>query len=345
MSSSIVIDSVNISSLYIEESTDRFKGIRIITFDDLTYNFPTFGNIEPDIKLKNRNIQLIYLNYLKTVSPALKARIENISKSLMSDHNQDYDYNADFFGGEEVSDGTEEEYYSSDSSDYEYEPCFHDKFYKKVKAFPLGPHEMPFVVPVQSDTCGGAGAGVEPKYNIYDFAAHRDKDGYSEVDVHTYSKVFEDAYSEDIELSVPALSYLSDCSGNAGYARTYFEKYINRFADLSTSTGRYNYYISGKNKPKTFRNIYMLINEARECCEWFGVKFSDPLNIINEKIKKISHSNESFKGEDIYYDKCVIEVLFESGVTAKIDIYNDHNGYYPHDYFMSFNDYYDTSTI
>lgn len=167
---------------------------------------------------------------------ALKVRNENISKSLMIDHDQDYNYSSDFFGGEGVSG------------------------YEKVKDLPLGPHDMPFVIPVQSDTCGGAragtgaGAGVdfEPKYDIYDFTAHCDKDGYSEVDVHNYSKVFEDAYSGDVELSVPALSYLSDCGKNAGYARTYFEKYINRFADLSTSTGKYNYYISGKNKPKTF---------------------------------------------------------------------------------------------
>lgn len=67
--------------------------------------------------------------------------------------------------------------------------------------------------------------------------------------------------------------------------------------------------------------------------------------IIKEKIKKISHRNGSSRGENAHNDKCVIEVLFESGRTAKFDIYNDHNGHYPHYYFMSFNDYYDSEKI
>ena len=297
-----IIDVLEISSFRVTRFEGRFEGYRIITFNDVKYNFPTCGNIDPDIKLKNRNIQLIYLNYLKTIIWNMAGKIENIMKTLIIDHDYDYDYDSDIF---DVG------------------------VYVKECA--------------SSVVCGGAGGGV---YDIYDYAAHLDKVNYEKVDVSEYSKIFEDAYSDDIELSVPASSYLSGCKENAGYARVYFEHFINKLKDLSTSTGRYKYSYSDTQKATSFRNIFFLITEQYERCEKFGVKIASPELLMSNKLKELYYRHSPPKGDGGIF-ACIIELTLEYGPHSDTEliIYNEHNGYSPHDYFISFNDYYVTGSL
>ena len=91
-------------------------------------------------------------------------------------------------------------------------------------------------------------------------------------------------------------------------------------------------------------NFFVLISDSLDCCEKFGVDMLKKENFVGSTIKKITFSNTTKfynsedDTEDFYDSKCIIDVDTDRGL-YKFVIYNNHNGYYPHDAYFSFNNY------
>ena len=77
------------------------------------------------------------------------------------------------------------------------------------------------------------------------------------------------------------------------------------------------------------KNLYLMISDTQDCCEVFGVKFTG--SILNSTIEKISFG-------ETHEDECIINIHTNKGLCEFV-IYNEHNGYYPHTAYFSFNDY------
>jgi hypothetical protein len=106
-----------------------------------------------------------------------------------------------------------------------------------------------------------------------------------------------------------------------------------------------------------FNNILFMITNNQSCCENFGVKLYSPPDanidsLIGLTIKSIKYG----KCDDTYSTKihstyehmspieCIID-LDTNGGLFKFVIFNDHNGYYPRNYYFSFNEYYSSEEL
>jgi len=90
----------------------------------------------------------------------------------------------------------------------------------------------------------------------------------------------------------------------------------------------------------TFKNIMIMIDNHQSCCEKFGVDVHCPANkninsLSGAVIKSVKYGNVG---------QCVIDLDTNVGL-FKFIIYNEHDGYYPHNYYFSFNDYYSWGKI
>ena len=83
------------------------------------------------------------------------------------------------------------------------------------------------------------------------------------------------------------------------------------------------------------KNLYLMISDTQDCCENFGVKFTS--SILNSTIEKISFGKTN-------KNKCIINIHTNEGL-CEFEIYNKHNGYYPHTAYFSFNDYVHVETL
>ncbi len=82
---------------------------------------------------------------------------------------------------------------------------------------------------------------------------------------------------------------------------------------------------------KTSRQIMMfLIDDFQSCCESYDVKIENLYNINLEK----SSIEDIYWVEDIKNDylSCITLALQTDKGRVDIEIYNQHNGYYPHSY-------------
>ncbi len=108
----------------------------------------------------------------------------------------------------------------------------------------------------------------------------------------------------------------------------------------------------------TKQQIYTLISSGRSCCEDFGCAFLKPhdTSIIDAEVLSVKwgrHYDESL--EVVNADKlmcplnnshknAVVEILTSVGMVQLV-AFNEHNGYYPHNVYASWNGYEDVQEI
>ena len=105
------------------------------------------------------------------------------------------------------------------------------------------------------------------------------------------------------------------------------------------------------------QEINFLIDNFQNCCESFGVKLIDE-NGATFGFDNVKEWDEKLRGERLIsitwcHDNCPCEedhryasfkVTTES-TSFKIEIFNHHNGYYPHSYKVNWNDFNDEDEL
>ena len=99
-----------------------------------------------------------------------------------------------------------------------------------------------------------------------------------------------------------------------------------------------------------FINVTFLITNHKTCCEDFGIDLICPISLSMESL--IGATIESIKYGKIddstrKYEKtrsCIIDMKTSKGI-FKFVMHNLHNGYYPHDYYFSFNNFWDLGEL
>jgi hypothetical protein len=126
----------------------------------------------------------------------------------------------------------------------------------------------------------------------------------------------------------------------------YFQGYkITTTDDLIEETPEKLTTIFPRDHTKIF-NFFVLISNTQSCCEKFDVSLFLETYLIGSIIEKISFGNtnkindDSSDSDDEYVkeNQCVIDVYTNNGL-CKFIISNEHNGYYSHTAYLSFNNY------
>lgn len=103
--------------------------------------------------------------------------------------------------------------------------------------------------------------------------------------------------------------------------------------------------------------IIVGIEEFQSCCEVYGyyMEYPDGYNTLHDCIglqiidftdgsshRRCSYISYTESGK--YSNNLTININTTAGVIS-CTLYNEHNGYYPHDIYMEFNDYTDKQTL
>jgi hypothetical protein len=87
--------------------------------------------------------------------------------------------------------------------------------------------------------------------------------------------------------------------------------------------------------------LYKSIDHETNCCEHFGFTFSDAIeNVLNNsEILEIISSDNSYK-DNIFNEPrgLIVTSIITNKGTCELTIYNEHNGYYYHNYNIEYGD-------
>ncbi len=91
------------------------------------------------------------------------------------------------------------------------------------------------------------------------------------------------------------------------------------------------------------------ISKFQGCFENFGIRVHRGERYVGSdfdfdaflglEIELIQYKN--IKPESLQWSSVGVEVTFKGGESALIEIYNEHNGYYPHEYLVEYGDWVD----
>ena len=86
------------------------------------------------------------------------------------------------------------------------------------------------------------------------------------------------------------------------------------------------------------KNIICKIDSRPQCCEEFGVCINTTLqsysDFIGSKYYSVELKDDLSGNIDVYYSASKFVIIHTSKGMLTIQLYNEHNGYYPHDVYI-----------
>lgn len=96
------------------------------------------------------------------------------------------------------------------------------------------------------------------------------------------------------------------------------------------------------------QTMHFLIDNYQTCCETYDVILHNCnfYDLINDEVKIVRWADEDeFRSNDNWGHNTAIIYLETNNKDVFIEIFNDHNGYYPHSYKVNWGDYSDTDRL